>query len=307
MKILIIGGTGYIGSKLFFDIHQKYTTDTLDLEWFENVANKQNIKRDFANIEESFILNYDAIILLAGHSSVGMCIDNMMPTFNNNVKNFCSLLQKLQNVSDQKQIKFIYASSSSVYGSCHDRVSLETDACFTPHNYYDLSKQEIDYYAAITKNVEYYSLRFGTVCGWSTNIRNDIMLNAMFKSSKDSNKIFCMNQSNYRPVLDISDLSAAIQSIIANGSFEKKGIYNLVSFNSAIGDIAIKAADELNCELIYDNSGRNSTYSFSASNEKFSNAFDFKFKGNIKTIIDSLKNPQTQYIMSDRNNRVNYD
>ena len=116
-----------------------------------------------------------------------------------------------------------------------------------------------------------------------------------------------MNQSNYRPVLDISDLSAAIQSIIANGSFEKKGIYNLVSFNSAIGDIAIKAANELNCELIYDNSGRNSTYSFSASNEKFSNAFDFKFKGNIKTIIDSLKNPQTQYIMSDRNNRVNYD
>lgn len=307
MKILIIGGTGYIGSRLFFDLHQKYIVDTLDLEWFGNVVNMQNIKQDFASIEETFILNYDVIILLAGHSSVGMCIDNMLPTLNNNVRNFCSLLQKISNVSDQKQIKLIYASSSSVYGSCHDRVSQESDACFSPHNYYDLSKQEIDYYAAITKNIEYYALRFGTVCGWSANIRNDIMLNAMFKSSLDSNKIFCMNQSNYRPILDISDLSEAIQIIISEGSADKKGVYNLVSFNSTIGDIAIGASKELKCELVYDNSGRNSTYSFSASNEKFCNAFNFKFKGNIKTIIDSLKKPQAAYIMSGRNNKVNYD
>jgi nucleoside-diphosphate-sugar epimerase len=307
MKILIIGGTGYIGSRLFFDLHQKYSIDTIDLEWFGNVSNNKNIKQDFAHIDESFILNYDAIILLAGHSSVGMCIDNMMPTFNNNVRNFCSLLQKIYNILNQKRVKFIYASSSSVYGSCHDRISLESDAFFSPHNYYDLSKQEIDYYSAITKDIEYYSLRFGTVCGWSTNIRNDIMINAMYRSFKDSNKIFCMNQSNYRPILDISDLSAAVETIITKGNSQKRGVYNLVSFNSTIGDIAIKTADELGCELVYENSGGNSIYSFSASNEKFCNTFNFNFRGSIKAIIDSLKNPQADYIMSGRSNKVSYD
>lgn len=305
MKILLIGGTGYIGSRIFFDLKERHLVDSIDLEWFGNKINKQNIVIDFNDLSENDIEQYDVIILLAGHSSVGMCIDNMLPTLKNNVVNFCELLHKISNVSNKKSIKFVYAGSSSVYGSCHNKISQELDEYFSPHNFYDLSKQEIDYYAKISKNVEFYGLRFGTVNGWSPNLRDDIMLNAMFKSAIQTGEIKCFNKANYRPILDIADLSGAIQAIIEQGSFEKRGIYNLVSFNETIECIATNAAEIMQCKLIIDSNGA-PTYSFSASNEKFVKAFNFKFTGTCNSILNSLKNVQGEYMFTNRNIKKQY-
>jgi nucleoside-diphosphate-sugar epimerase len=299
MKILIIGGTGYIGSKLFYDYRDEYQVDTLDLEWFGNNINSNNLILDFIKSSEEYLEQYDVIILLAGHSSVGMS-GSMVSTNSNNVSNFCNILKKISNISKRKRIKFIYASSSSVYGSSHDILSCENNECFKPHNYYDLSKQVIDYYATINNDVEYYGLRFGTVNGWSPNVREDIMLNAMYKAAIISNEITCMNQSNYRPILDIQCLSSAIKRIIERGNMEKRGIYNLLSFNDTIGNIATAASTYLKCNLTYSDKPGNSTYSFSASSEKFEKAFNFKFIGSVESILSSLKTPPSEYILTNR-------
>ena len=84
-RILILGGCGYIGSALFPFLRKKFEVDTVDLEWFGNLINAQNVKEDFKNLKEEVLDDFDTIILLAGHSSVQMCDKNMMSAFKNNV------------------------------------------------------------------------------------------------------------------------------------------------------------------------------------------------------------------------------
>ena len=102
-KILLIGGNGYIGSKL----QEVLEVDVVDTNWFNDKGNGEDFK-DFTSRHYS---DYNTIILLAGHSSVKMSEGNLNSCFNNNVRNFIDLIEKLD-----KQ-KLIYASSSSVYGS----------------------------------------------------------------------------------------------------------------------------------------------------------------------------------------------
>ena len=79
---------------------------------------------------------------------------NLNSCFNNNVRNFIDLLEKLD-----KQ-KLIYASSSSVYGSVGGKTVNEKYFGFEPYNQYDISKHTTDLYAQ-KSDVEYYALRFG--------------------------------------------------------------------------------------------------------------------------------------------------
>ena len=46
-KILVTGGCGYIGSAIYNNLKDKYIVDTVDLEWFGNYTNPNNIKKDF--------------------------------------------------------------------------------------------------------------------------------------------------------------------------------------------------------------------------------------------------------------------
>ena len=307
-KILIIGGCGYIGS--YLDSYLKrleHQTSVLDLEWFKKANGQANTKADFKNLSLEQLYAFDAVILLAAHSSVAMCKDSMLSCLNNNVVNFCELLQKIEILTSDKPIKFIYASSSSVYGFCHEQLLVESSPVFVPQNYYDLSKQEIDYYASLSRQALYYGLRFGTVNGWAPNLRTDLMLNAMYASAFERKTISCYNQNNYRPILAISDLSRAVEAILNQGSYENRGIYNLVSFNSRIGDIAAKAADYLSCRLEFPADESGSTYSFSASSKKFEDVFNFEFCGSVESILESLKENNGTGIEGDRLRSISYE
>ena len=114
-KILIIGGNGYIGTKLHqylsLDEHNNPSDkkiDIIDACWFAglNKPIEGTIIEDYRNMTTDFYSKYDSIILLAGHSSVKMSEADLNSCFKNNVTNFIELLEKL----NDKQ-KFIYASS----------------------------------------------------------------------------------------------------------------------------------------------------------------------------------------------------
>ena len=144
-KTLIIGGGGYIGSRLKTQIK----ADLVDINWFKR--GKKSI--DFKDLTREYYSEYDTIILLAGHSSVKMSEGSLNSCFNNNVRNFIDLLEKLD-----KQ-KLIYASSSSVYGSVGGKTVNEKYFGFEPYNQYDISKHVADLYAQ-KSDIEYYALRF---------------------------------------------------------------------------------------------------------------------------------------------------
>ena len=290
-KILIIGGCGYIGSELYNFLSPSYSVDTVDLEFYGNYVNENNFIKDMSKLTQHDIEKYDIVVLLAAHSSVKMCENNMMSTMKNNVFNFVELLNKIN-----KNQTFIYASSSSVYGDTQKSKVTESYLKFEPNNFYDLSKYEIDSYAKLS-NKKIFGLRFGTVNGRSPNLRNDIMINAMTYNAIKNGKVFCFNPEVYRPILGIADLCRAIISIIKKGTCDNQGIYNLASFNSTAKEISQTVAQEANVKLeivdvlpekITNIKLQTKAYNFLINSDKFIKAFDFEFKETNKTIVKSL-------------------
>ncbi len=278
MKIVLVGGTGYTGSRLFEHLSPNHSVDTVDLEWFGNFVNPRNIVVDYHALGAGFWGRYDSVVLLAGHSSVPMSHGKMVESFDNNVVKFVDLLAKMNT-------KLIYASSSSVYGNTMGQSAPETWDRFTPSNYYDLTKKVIDLYAQ-TNGGRFYGLRMGTVAGASPNLRVDIMINKMYDAAMTLGKITIFNPEIYRPVLGIADLCRAV-TLLVEGDAEP-GFYNLASFNANVDQISRAVADSIGgVEIV--NTGAAPTYNFSIDTSKFEKAFDFTFRETVQSIVDSLK------------------
>ncbi len=291
MKILIIGGCGYIGSRLYLYLkEQKFEVDTVDLEWFGNYVNTNNHKIDMRGVltlrppPVPCLSNYQTVVLLAGHSSVQMCRDDRRSSFNNNLVNFVTLLERIEACDNPPRL--IYASSSSIYGNTKDIAAPEGWERYDPKTYYDLQKQELDYYARLS-DVEYYGLRFGTVNGWSPNLRTDIMLNKMYQCATEDNQISIFNKHIYRPILGMGDLVRAVETIIRGD--DHRGIYNLASFNASVEEISnsINRALGGNVEIV--DKGISETYNFSINTNKFKGTYEFEFRESVESIVKSLR------------------
>ena len=287
MRILIIGGCGYIGTQLFQHLNffstSFFDVDTVDLEWFGSF-NSDNKKMDMRDITSEQLSDYHAVILLAGHSSVPMCRNDRRSSFNNNVANFITILERLE--ACESPPKFIYASSSSIYGNTHDIAAPEDWERYDPKTYYDLQKQELDYYARLS-DVEYYGLRFGTVNGWSPNLRVDIMLNKMFLCAKEDNQISIFNKHIYRQILGMEDLCRAMEAIILGD--DHRGTYNLASFNASVEEISNSINRVLGGDVEIVDKGISETYNFSINTNKFKETYGFEFRESVDSIVKSLQ------------------
>jgi UDP-glucose 4-epimerase len=222
MKVLITGGTGYIGSALHHYLRNySHTIDTVDSGVRGTHSNPNNYKIGYKFLAAGFMDRYDAIIHLAGHSSVTAAKEDPSGAFDNNVASFHQLLQ---NLSGQP---LIYASSSSVYS-------------IADSNMYDFSKATCDTLADFLYP-NHYALRFGTVCGCSPNMRWDLMINSMVKSGMETGTISVRNQGVRRPVLGIWDLCRSVERLLTRP--HTPGVYNLASFTLTVGEIAALVAE----------------------------------------------------------------
>jgi nucleoside-diphosphate-sugar epimerase len=274
----------------------------VDICWF-NAPTENIVKEDYKKLSEDFYKNFDIIILLAAHSSVKMCEGPLLSAYNNNVNNFINLLSKLN--SNQK---FIYASSSSVYGDVGTNSVSEEYTNFLPHNHYDITKHINDLYAP-RFDIEFYALRFGTVNGYSKILRNDIMINSMVYHGKKDNEIKLYIKDIVRPILGIKDLSRAIKNIIESKE-DKRGIYNLASFNATAETIANTISKEIHVPVkeytvdptnITNSKLQTKCYNFSIDCKKFQNAFNFEFKETIKSITQEIEKNFDKIIFTTRN------
>lgn len=294
-SVLLIGGCGYIGSALFEHLRARsFAVDTVDLEWFGNASNRDNMKRDYRGLSEREIAQYEALVLLAGHSSVAMCSSGVTASFKNNVDNFVALLAKLA-----PEQKLIYASSASVYGNGAISSATEQARESRPLSHYDLQKQEIDHYATLS-GLNYYGLRFGTVCGASANLRTDLMLNRMYETARARSIIEVFHRDASRPILGMSDLVRAIETILV--SPPAPGVYNLASFNDTVAAIAEDAGRVLGVPVL--NRERTDVqYSMSMSTTKFTDVFGFTF---VETVESILRDVDASYPSALKSNRHDF-
>lgn len=270
MRILLIGGCGYVGSALFRHFEtQGHDVVSIDLEWRGNPGGIKNRKVDYRMLLPSFVLDVDAAVWIAGHSTVAACIADPTEAFANNA---AGLIQFAQLLGGKP---LIYASSGSVYDS-------EGTGRF--RNMYDLSKFAADEAMKLCRQ-NFYALRFGTVCGVSPNPRWDLMLNGMVRSAVQRRAIDVWNQRARRPLLGLRDLCRAVETIVANGG--EPGIYDLATCETTIGALASKVAAM--CGATITEKQGPAGYDFTMGRDKFVHAFGFEFAESVESMVLDVK------------------
>lgn len=275
MKILIIGGEGYIGSYLF----------RLLSELKFNVSKYGNRSNDYNLLSADTLNQYDWFLIFAGNSSVPSCAGDLKPAWNNNVRNFTNLIEKLD-----LDKKIIYASSSSVYGDLKGIVFTEDDFRIKTYlNNYDLTKLVLDQVALnyILAGRNIIGLRLGTVNGAAPVIRKELLINSMTYSGIHNNAVNITNETIKRPFLSINDLGVAIIAILTSKCIP--GVYNLATDNYNIKEYA-NAVSQLTNSIIINNGVTPGVYDFMIDSSKIKAQYNFECSDTLEKVIQGLIN-----------------
>ncbi len=257
-KILVIGGAGYVGSVLVPKlIDLQYPVRVVDTFWFgENLidlcaerpgrisAMVSFWKYDLRNCDLGPVMkDIDTVIHLA-------CISND-PSFELNPKlgrsiNYDSFLRVLEAALEAKVRRFIYASSSSVYGVKGDGVKVTEELSLEPITDYSKFKAfcEMELRMVPQNKMEWVVLRPATVCGWSPRLRLDLTVNILTLSALTKKKITVFGGTQKRPNIHIEDM-AELYIRLLNEPNDKVGgkIFNAGVDNLTIARIAEMVKD----------------------------------------------------------------
>jgi nucleoside-diphosphate-sugar epimerase len=288
-KILLVGSNGYIGSRLYDLLKEKYKFCIIDSQ-IKNADKKYNpfIALDYRDLDEKFLSQFEICVWLAGHSSVTMAIQDPMGCLENNLIGLINFLKIYKG-------RLIYSSSGSVYNNAnYELFSEEMSINYVPSNIYDFTKITFDNYLMLMKNTNnikiknFIGLRFGTVVGASKNIRKELLLNKMIFDGLKTKQINLNNPTVLRPVLFIDDLIRGIEKIIDDEKDYNSEIYNLCSLNLTMEAYAKAVSSILNVPI--NRLPNTKTYNFGMSNEKFKNKYNFEFTKDLSLIINNIKN-----------------
>ena len=319
MKILIIGHLGYVGPAVLDQLlkNKDYNLIGIDTKYFYkkkfflNFKNKiKNIYKDVRDIDKNDLIGIDQIIYLAAISNDPMGNTFKKITHEINYKSAIRIakLAKKNNVK-----KFIFASSCSIYGFTKNLTKSEASK-LNPLTAYAKSKvlSEKKLKIISDKNFKVFCLRFATACGYSTNLRLDLVLNDFVASAITTKKLKVLSDgSPWRPLIHVNDMARAI-----NWAIEEKRIINFISLNAGsnnmnyqIKDLAYKVANLIRGTKVYINKkALPDRRSYKVNFSKFQNLNrDFKPIYNLeKSIIDLKKNLMAKKFKTKNFRNTNY-
>lgn len=275
--VLLLGGQGYVGTALSAHLLATgFHVRSVDPGYRGMPGPALNDRRCYQDLSVEELDEFDTIILLAGHSTVGACVAEPAGAFANNVAGFVDLVHKLRGQ------RLIYASSISVYVRTADEAD-EGSPLPAPAAIYDFHKQEIERYARFAYPNS-YGLRFGTVCGPAPNMRCETLLNCLVRSAVDRGRVEVANACVHRPLLGVGDLGRAVEAILTRPV--PPGIYNLAGQNVRIGELAAQVAERFAVPLV--EAGNSTPYDIRVSAARFRAAAGFEFHDTVENLADAL-------------------
>ena len=301
MKIFITGGGGYCGSRLVpFLLSKNFKITVYDTFYFtdkflDNHPNLTKIKgdiRDTAKLEESS-KNHDIFVHLA-------CISNDS-SFELNSElsksiNFDCFEPMVLAAKRNKIKKFIYASSSSVYG-VSDKKNVTEEHPLVPLTLYNKFKGLCEPILLKHTNDSFSGVIFrpATVCGYAPRLRLDLSVNILTNHAINNKKIIVFGGSQLRPNLHIQDYCEFIEVLIqSKRSLVNQQIFNVGYQNLSIFKIAnlVKESIEkklnLNSHIDIEVQKSSDNRSYHINSDKVYKILNFKPKYSIENAIDEL-------------------
>ena len=244
-SIFITGGAGYIGSRLVPQlIKSGYKVTVYDIMYFGSdfLPKSQNLQvikgdiRDTTTLEKSCI-NHDIFLNLACISNdTSFEIDEKLST-SVNLEAFEPMVLAAKN---SKVKRFIYASTSSVYGVSHKKDVTE-DHPLVPLTLYNKYKGMCEplLLKHTDENFEGVIFRPATVCGFALRQRFDLSVNILTNHAINNKKITVFGGKQLRPNLHIQDYCDFVEKLIeAESSKIINQIFNVGYQNMSISTIA---------------------------------------------------------------------
>lgn len=231
--IIVTGGAGFIGSNIVKKLNDNGIKKILIVDEFPNYKKLKNLEAlDFLDYidKEKFISNLNKYsggeIDTIFHQ--GACSDTMEKDKEYMLKTNYEYSKTLLNFCLEKKIKFIYASSASVYGS-GEKGFRENEGCEMPLNCYAVSKSLFDSYASRKRNTEIQitGLRYFNVYGPQEN-HKDRMASVIFNFhnqilSNKKIKLFEGSNNFLRDFVSVEDIANINMYFFENN---KSGIFN---------------------------------------------------------------------------------
>jgi len=293
-RVMVTGGAGYVGSNLVPKLLAAgYQVAVLDLyiygDVFANLASNPNlteVKGDLRNPSDvqRALAGCDAVIHLA-------CISNdpsfdLNPDLGRSINYDC--FRPLVKASKDAGVKrFIYASSSSVYGIKNDTnvtEDLPLDPLTDYSKYKAMCEEVLDQerepgFVAVT-------LRPATVCGYAPRLRLDLTFNILTSHAINNGRITVFGGEQLRPNLHVEDMTDLYVQLLEapdeaiNGKTWNAGYHNL-----KVREIANMVRDEVgkNVDIVVTPSDDHRSYH--VSSEKIKRDLGFSAR---RTVSDAI-------------------
>ena len=295
-KIFITGGAGYVGAVLTpYLISKGHNITVYDLMIYgEDVLKKHKqltiIKGDIRDKKmlEKSIGGHDIVIHLA-------CISND-PSFelNPNLGKSINLdsFEPLVKISRDKKIsRFIYASSSSVYGLKEEK-DINEDVPLSPLTDYSKFKADCEkiLFKYNNENFTTIVIRPATVCGYSPRQRLDVVVNILTNLAYHKKEISVFGGEQLRPNIHILDMARAYEFLInAPKNKVEKEIFNAGYENQTVNKLAsiVKKVIGENVSIKKIHSDDNRSYHISS--KKIKDVLGFSSQKTIEDAVRDLK------------------
>jgi nucleoside-diphosphate-sugar epimerase len=305
-KIYITGGAGYVGARLVPKLlSQGYEVSVIDLmiygeDVLEDHPKLTKIKGDIRDQQllRSTIKGHDAVIHLA-------CISND-PSFELNPDLGKSInldsFEPLVQISKELGVnRFIYASSSSVYG-IKDVPNVNEDVELDPLTDYSKFKAACEkiLHAYNSDDFTVVTIRPATVCGYSRRLRLDLTVNILTNLAVNKGQITVFGGDQKRPnihIEDITDLYIQLLGLPKNQIAQK--IYNAGYENHTVAEIADMVKNVVGDQVDIITTPSDDHRSYHISSEKIKQELGFEPKHSLEDAVNDLKNAFAKGLIPD--------
>ena len=311
-KIFITGAGGYVGSMLVRSLlENNYEVNAYDLFTYGNVLDKhKNLKIIKGDIRDKFLLKRvipgnNILIHLA-------CISNdpsfeLDPDLGKQI-NYNAFEPMVKIAKDSGIERFIYASSSSVYGLKSDE-NVTEDAVLEPLTDYSKFKAMCEDILLKYNDKKFTTtiLRPATVCGYSIRQRFDLVVNILTNNAYNKGKIIVFGGNQLRPNIHMQDMiNAYIKVINADKNIVSGEIFNAGFENKSVSDLAhkVKKIIDKNIEIIFKKTDDNRSYH--VSSKKIYDALSYEPNFTIDDAIRDLHEAFKKNLFIDPLNNENY-
>tara|TARA_B100001540_G_C15814029_1_gene646088 strand:- start:2871 stop:3848 length:978 start_codon:yes stop_codon:yes gene_type:complete len=294
-NILVTGGAGYVGTALVPELLKFYNVTVLDLMIYGTKLPKNNkrLKIIKGDIRDKKKLNkatkgIDCVIHLA-------CISND-PSFELNPKLGKSInllaFEPLVKISKKNGVKrFIYASSSSVYGIKNSK-NVNEKMRLKPLTDYSKFKADCEKILFKYSGIDFTSIviRPATVCGFAPRQRFDLVVNILTNLAFNKREITVLGGKQLRPNIHISDMVRAYVHLIkADKKIVYNQIFNVGYQNQSVNKIAKIVKKIIGSDVRINVKKSNDNRSYHISSNKIKKILNFSPKSTIEDAVKDLK------------------